>query len=107
MAQTKIKIHARFATLEDTARTLGVPMRRARRLLKLIDSFRNLKKAGFSDKKALQELDNSSSFKHAAVVSRNGSRPRSKSGPLKRKAAQQHFVSGKKRARAKASKASR
>ena len=103
----RVKIHARFATLEDTARTLGVPMRRARKLLKLIDSYRSLKKAGLSDRKALQELDKTSSSRNVPAVSSNGSRPRSKSGALKRKTAQEHFVSGKKRARAKASKASR
>jgi hypothetical protein len=107
VAQTKVKIHARFATLEDTAKALGVPMRHARKLLKLIDSYRSLKKAGLSNKKALRELDKPSSFKNVPAVSRNGSRPRSKSGPMKRKTAQEHFVSGKKRARAKASKASR
>ena len=107
MVQTKIKIHARFATLEDTARALGVPMRRARKLVKLIDSYRSFKKAGLSDKKALRELDKSSSFKNVPASSRNGSRSRSKSGPLRRNKAPKAYASGKKRTRASFSKASR
>lgn len=107
MAQTKIKIHARFATPEDTARALGVPMRRVRKLIKLIDSYRSLKKAGLSDKKALRRLNKTSAFKNAPPISRNGSRQQSESGPQKRKTAQLRFSSRKKRARAKVSKASR
>jgi hypothetical protein len=107
VAQTKIKIHARFATPEDTARALGVPVRRARKLIKLIDSYRSLKKAGLSDKKALRELDKTSAFKNVPAISRNRPRPESESGSLKRKTAQRRFGSGKKRARAKVSKASR
>jgi hypothetical protein len=107
VAQTKIKIHARFATLEDTAKALGVPMRRARKLVKLIDSYRSFKKAGLSDKKALLELDKSSSFKDARSASGNGSGPRSKSGPLRKNTAPKAYASGKKRTRAKLSKASR
>jgi hypothetical protein len=107
VAQTKIKIHARFATPEDTARALGVPMRRVRKLIKLIDSYRSLKKAGLSDKKALRKLDKTSAFENVPAISRNGSRQQSESGPLKRKTAQRRFGSGKKRARVKISKASR
>ena len=68
VAQTKIKIHARFATPEDTARALGVPMRRVRKLIKLIDSYRSLKKAGLSDKKALRRLNKTSAFKNAPPI---------------------------------------
>jgi len=107
VAQTKIKIHARFATLEDTAKALGVPMRRARKLVKLFDSYRSFKKAGLSDKKALRELDKSSSFREAPSASRNGSRPRSKSGSLRKNATPKAYASGKKQTRAKLSKASR
>jgi hypothetical protein len=42
------KMNARFATTEDTARALGVPLSRARKLAKLVDSYRSFKSAGIS-----------------------------------------------------------
>lgn len=103
----RVKIHARFATVEDTARALGVPLRRARKLLKLVDSYSRFREAGFSKSKALRAIDNPPSSIEASSASKNGSRPKVISGPLRRKTAKKANASGKKRTRAKAAKASR
>ncbi|MGA7915953.1 MAG: hypothetical protein WCA00_12010 [Candidatus Acidiferrales bacterium] len=101
-----VKINARFATVEDTAEALGVPMRRVRELTKFVDTFRDLKKAGLSNRKALRALKKGTAVDILAV-SKNGSEMHESSGPLKRKSAKKTFASRKRRTRAKASKAPR
>jgi hypothetical protein len=103
----RVEINARFATVEDTAKALGVPIKRPRRLVKLADSYRRFKEAGLSTAKALRFAKQESSPNIASVVSTRDSKFRVSSGPLQQKSAKKVSASGKRRTRAKVSKASR
>ena len=102
----RAKINARFATVEDAAKALGVPLSRARKLARLVDPSRYVNRSVIVDSKVSQKLDGTS-LMAASVERKNGSRPHAKSGPLKRRAAKKTDASRKRRTRAKASKASR
>jgi hypothetical protein len=102
----KVKIHARFATAEDTARVFGVPLSRARKLAKLVDSYR-FKQTELSNSKSTRSAQRDSFSTKTSTVSKNGSRARTSAGQLKRKTATKAHASGKSQTRAKVSKASR
>ena len=102
----KVKINARFATVEDTAKALGVPLSRARKLARLVDPSRYRNRSVTVHSKVSQKHD-WTSLMAASVERKNGSRPHAKSGPLKRKTAKKTDASRKRRTRAKVSKASR
>jgi hypothetical protein len=80
----KVKINARFATVEDTAKALGVPLGRARKLARLVDPSRYRNRSVTVDSKVSQTHD-WTSLTAASLERKNGSRPHAKSGPLKRK----------------------
>jgi hypothetical protein len=103
----KVKINARFATAEDTARALGVPLGRARKLARLVDSYSLFKRTGRSNSNAAQTAESISFSKKAKETSKNGSRPRIIAGQLKRKMAKKANTSRKNHTRAKTSKAAR
>jgi hypothetical protein len=102
----KVKINARFATVEDTAKALGVPLSRARKLARLVDPSRYRNRSVTVDSKVSQTHD-WASFAAASIERKNGSRPHAKSGSPKRKTPKKTDASRKRRTRAKISKASR
>src|SRR5271156_1066256 len=103
----KVKIHARFATPEDTARALGGQLSRARKLAKLVDSYRLFKQTDLSNPKSARSGEKVSFPAKTSAASKNGSRARTSAGQLKRKTATKAHASGKSQTRAKVSKASR
>jgi hypothetical protein len=102
----KVKINARFATVEDTAKALGVPLSRARKLARLVDPSRYRNRSVTVHSKVSRTHD-WTSLTASSVERKNGSRPHAKSGPLKRKTPKKTDASRKRRTRVKIFKASR
>jgi hypothetical protein len=102
----KVKINARFATVEDTAKALGVPLARARKLARLVDPSRYRNRSATVDSKVSQRHD-WTSLTATSLERKNGSGPHAKSGLLKRRTRKKTDASRKRRTRAKVSKASR
>ena len=102
----KVKINARFATVEDTAKALGVPLGRAKKASTTRRSVPLQKRIRYCRFESLQTHD-WTSLTAASLERKNGSRPHPKSGPLKRKTREKTDASRKRRTRAKVSKASR
>jgi hypothetical protein len=101
----RVKINRRYATVEDTAKALGVPRDRAIELTRLFDSYGQLKKSGLSVSRALRAARERVSAADTFIVDvagRNGSGKSSNVNGTKNLPA-----SKKKRSRAKVSKKTR